>query len=329
MKKLIFIAVLLLSGLTGFSQADTIYTTRNKKIACKIYEINEFEVKYRFAQNLDGPIYVVDRATILKYTLANGFTERFIQDELSLENEHKDIINNRQVIKINPFGFAFNHISLSYEKVIKVGMNLDVEAGYINSSITNNSIYGANGLQNYSGTLPQSVGAYIKPGIKFFLGQDFSVKGLKYAHPLKGRYLKLDLALSYLNFQNLKANVSSYGIYPNPTTYSIVTTDLNSIAYGGFINYGRQFILGNIITLDYYAGIGFTAQTNSYSNPNYLSTLYQQYGYYINDQAKNVSNYYGFLRVPSFGLSFTAGLRLGYIIPAKTPVKKINTVTTN
>jgi len=56
-------------------------------------------------------------------------------DELSLENEHKDILNNRSVIKVHPFSFATNHVSIAYEKVIKVGMNIDAEVGYINNSI--------------------------------------------------------------------------------------------------------------------------------------------------------------------------------------------------
>ncbi len=327
MKNLIFVSVLVLFSLMGVAQSDTLFTSTNKKIPCKIYEINEFEIKYRLAQALDGPIYVIDKSTISKYTLSNGFTERFIRDEMSLENEHKEILGNRQVIKINPFGFAFDHVTLSYEQVIKVGMNLDIELGYINSGLTNSSAYGTNGFQNYNGNPPYTVGAYIKPGVKFFLGQDFSVKGLKYAHPLKGRYIKLDIAISYLNFQNVQSYIAVPAIYPSPYTYSTVSTDLNSVAYGGFINYGRQFILGNILTLDYYFGIGFTGQSSSYSNPNYLSTLNQNYGYYGDDQAKRVSNYYGFLRVPSLGLSFTTGLRLGFIIPNKKSNRKANVVT--
>jgi len=253
MKKLFFTAVLFCSIAIGFAQqatpVDTLFTNKNQKIACKIYEINEFEIRYRMANALDGPVYVIDKSSIRKYTLSNGYSELIIPDELSLENEHKEIIGNREVIKFSPFGIAFNHISLSYEKVIKVGMNIDAEAGFINSSINNGSFSNAGMNPNR-----YHVGAYIKPGIKFFLGQDFSVKGLKYAHPLKGRYVKLDIALAYLNFQGIETTLyPSYTYqYPSPPmTSTIISTDLNAFSYGGFVNYGRQFILGNILTLDY------------------------------------------------------------------------------
>ncbi|MCE3228328.1 MAG: hypothetical protein K0S32_2879 [Bacteroidetes bacterium] len=301
MKKLVFTLFLAVCSLISFSQSDTLYTAK-KKIPCKIYEINEFEIKYRMASALDGPVYVIDKSTVKKYTLSNGFTEMLMRDEMSLEHEHGDIMNNRQVIKIHPFSFAFNHASVSYEKVIKVGMNMDVEVGYINSSI--NDQYNLNG---YSRVFHS--GAYIKPGVKFFLGQDFSIKGLKYAHPLKGRYIKLDVAASYINYQNLEAVEWTNWSTPSRT----VTSNMNAFSYGAFVNYGRQFILGNILTMDYYVGVGFTGLSYSYSNPEFsnLNNLY----YYRDYAPANLFNFYGFYRTPSFGISFTAGFRIGYILP--------------
>lgn len=313
MKRSIFISVLFFCVVTCFAQSDTLFTNKSKKIPCKIYEINEFEIRYRMAGAIDGPLYIIDKSTITKYTLSNGYTEILLPDELSLENEHKEIIGNREVIKINPFGFAFNHVTVSYEKVLKVGMNLDVELGYINNSINNNDIFN----QNFNGNgSPFLTGAYLKPGVKFFLGQDFSVRGLKYAHPLKGRYIKLDLAGSYLNYQNVQ--LTAYNTVYNPyttVTTTVVSTDVNAVAYGGFVNFGRQFILGNILTLEYYFGIGFTAQSISYSNPEVKSLQNPSYGY--QDFSNRLGNYYGFGRIPGIGLSGTCGFRIGYIIPSK------------
>jgi hypothetical protein len=305
----------------GLSQSDTLFLKNNKKTSCKIFEINEYEIKYRAGDLLDGPIYVIDKTTVIKYKLANGFTEMLLPDELSLEHEHKEILGNRQVIKIHPFSFAGSHIGFAYEKVIKVGMNLDIEGGYINSSITNsnnnwsslNSYYLFNNNPMYSGL-------YFKPGIKFFLGQDFSVRGLKYAHPLKGRYIKLDLAVSYLNYRDLAMVYQSSPVYPGSIATRTVYSDFNTVAYGGFVNYGRQFILGNILTMDYYFGVGFTGRSNSYSNKDFFKDPFNNnnniyYGmdrYFINPY-----NYHTFLRVQNLGLSFTAGFRIGYIIPDK------------
>jgi len=312
MKKIVLSFLALLFFVIAHSQSDTLFTKKQKKVICKITEINELDIKYTLAGNPDGPVYVVNKATIFKYTLSNGYTELIVPDELSLENEHADIIKNRQVIKISPFSAVNNQVSLSYEKVIKVGMNLDVELGYSNSSFSENEIF-----SNWYMGNTFNYGFYLKPGMKFFLGQDHSVRGLKYAHPLKGRYIRLDLAVSYLQFKDAIAYV--YSMTPGPyggyyTTYKTTKTDISTLAYGGFVNYGRQFILGNILTIEYYVGVGFTGQSYSYSNKEYASKINNPYNYY---DAKYISNYHGFYRTQTVGLSGTAGLRIGYIIPVK------------
>jgi len=305
MKKLMPVLLFVIICLNGFSQSDTLFTNKQTKIPCKIQEINEFEIKYKQASNPDGPVFVIDKSTVIRYTLANGYSELLIPDELLLENEHKEILGNREVIKVHPFGLAFDHVSLAYEKVIKVGMNADIEGGYINSFIN-----GTNNIYSFRSQQITYTGAYIKPGVKFFLGQDFSMKGLKYAHPLKGRYVRLDLAFSFLYYQGLTR--VDYFSQSNQT--NTVTTNLNMFAYGGFVNYGRQFILGNILTMDYYVGMGFTGQSYEYTNPAYTQSTYGNY--YYND-INSYYNYHGFLRIPNFGMSFTAGFRIGYILPSK------------
>ncbi|MES2679392.1 MAG: hypothetical protein V4635_05875 [Bacteroidota bacterium] len=309
MKKLILPLLLLCFFVSGYSQTDTLYTKKQDKISCKIIEINEFDIKYKLAASIDGPMYVINKTTVTKYTLSNGFTELLLPDELSLENEHGEIIKNRTVIKVHPFSVVNNQLSFAYEQVLKVGTNLDIEAGYVNtglnSSTSSNRIYNS-GRTNYSG-------AYVKPGVKFFLGQDFSVKGLRYAHPLKGRYIKLDIGLSYLNFQNVERIEYSGGNYPTPVQHRTVSTDINTFAYGGFVNFGRQFILGNVLTIEYYFGVGFTGRTIDYTNDEFVRG---NNGYYYNENT-SISNYHGFQRIPNFGLSGTAGFRIGYIIPEK------------
>ncbi|MCC6369664.1 MAG: hypothetical protein IT236_01525 [Bacteroidia bacterium] len=307
MKKLLFTSIILCLVTVAFAQVDTIYNKKNQKIPCKIVEINDSEIKYKMDNYLDGPTIVINKLLVIKYTLSNGQTEMVIPDEMLVENEHSDILKNRTVLKIHPFSFANNQVSVAYEKVIKVGMNLDVEAGYCNSSINEKSNLMGTNRAFYSG-------AYIKPGIKFFLGQDFSIKGLKYAHPLKGRYIKLDMAFSFLNYQNVNRYTSNY---PNIT---LIQSDLNVMSYGGFVNYGRQFILGNMFTLEYYVGAGFTGLSYTYENSTIIPANNNVYNYnyqMVYLEGGNVSNFHGFLRIPSVGLSFTGGFRIGYIIPQK------------
>lgn len=318
MKKLFFLIALAFGVVNGFSQTDTLFSGK-KAIPCKIVEISESEFKYKKAELLDGPTYVIDRSKVTKYTLSSGYSEVVVMDELLVEGEHKEILGNMEVIKVQPFSLALNYISIGYERVIKVGTNLDIEAGYINNSMTTSQSFYSYGVSSHFGN-PYCYGFYFKPGLKFFLGQDFSIKGLKYAHPLKGRYIRLDLAFAYLNLQNVTSAIynNSYP-YNYYNSYSgLVSTDISSTCIGGLINYGRQFILGNVLTLDYYFGFGYSFQTYTYSNPDYLTTaLSNTWNQRPSDQAGNIFRYGALLRIPGVGVSGSAGLKLGYIIPSK------------
>lgn len=189
-----------------------------------------------------------------------------------------------------------------------------------------------------SGQMAPMSGFYLKPGVKFLLGQDYSLKGMKYAHPLKGRFLRLDVVFSYMNYQNVASNVSynqTGPFYPS-YTYTITTvnrvSNINVLGYGGMINYGRQFILGNIMTFEYFVGVGVTGQSYSYNNATtetktYVydpaNPVYYYPPYYGSGDAKYLSNYHAFFRVPEVGISGILGLRLGFIVPEKKLMPKV------
>lgn len=331
MKQLITICLLLLFSSGLFAQADTIYTKARKKIPCKIIEIGEEEIRYKTIDNLDGPAYVINAANVFKYKLAIGTEVTLRPDEMLIENQHREILNSRSVIKVHPFSFVNNQISVAYEQVIKMGTNLDVELGYINNGISPSTA----GYQFMSpdGKPADKTGFYIKPGVKFLVGQDYSLKGMKYAHPLKGRFIRLDAVFSYLNYDEVAStsNISQQGPYwPNPTytvTYKSQVNDINVFSYGIMINYGRQFVLGNVMTLEYYIGAGVTALSSSTSNKSEKNETYifdpnnpnpQPYpSYYYSGEVQYVNNFHGYFRVPNLGLSGTFGLRLGFILPEK------------
>ena len=112
--------------------------------------------------------------------------------------------------------------------------------------------------------------------------------------------------------------------------------NINVFAYGGMLNYGRQFILGNVMTFEYYIRVGATLQSSFYQNPETTTSTfvydpntggyYPQYPnyYYGNGDANNISNYHAFFRVPNVGLSGTFGIRLGFLVPEKKPMPNVD-----
>jgi hypothetical protein len=142
----------------------------------------------------------------------------------------------------------------------------------------------------------------MQAGVKFLLGQEYYIKGMKYAHPLKGRYIRIDAIASDLSLKN----IYGYSYYtPVNGVYTQQTVNGNAFGYGLFVTYGRQWILGNMFTLDYYIGLGASGVSASYSNASA--------GNSVRLLENNVYNYYGFLRAAG-PFSATYGLTLGYIL---------------
>jgi hypothetical protein len=86
------------------------------------------------------------------------------------------------------------------------------------------------------------------------------VKGMKYAHPLKGHYFKPEVIFTSYTVQGLE---STYGYnYPYTPIYS--NLKINAVTL--MINYGRQIILGNILTFGYSVGCGYAFVSSKYTN---------------------------------------------------------------
>jgi hypothetical protein len=64
----IFISLL---PITGFSQ-DTIFLTKQRQFVVKVIEVENSKVKYRKFENLEGPIYSVEKSEILTIHYNNG-----------------------------------------------------------------------------------------------------------------------------------------------------------------------------------------------------------------------------------------------------------------
>lgn len=304
-RRIYFILTFLCLGLYAFSQSDTLVTKKGERIPCKITEIGEDEIKYKKADNLEGPVYSIHKNKLREMIFSNGSREYIKQDEMAVDQKSTpELLNETRVFKLEPFSPFMNYVCVGYEQMIKVGTNLEVKAGYINSLMNINN----RTTTAYNST--QTTGGFIKGGVKFLLGQDFVMRGLKYAHPLKGRYIRLDADLVYMNI----ANAKSYFYYSGGG--GAQTSDVNVYGYGFFINYGRQFVLGDILTLDYYVGFGASGKSVSYTNPSF-NTSPPGYPNNVSYYENSISNYYVHVRTPS-AFSVTYGLSLGYIIKGKT-----------
>lgn len=72
------VALSIAIAITGLVNAqDTIHTKYGENIPAKVYEITQNEVKYQKASNLEGPIYTVNKSTLVSITYKNGTEDKF------------------------------------------------------------------------------------------------------------------------------------------------------------------------------------------------------------------------------------------------------------
>lgn len=76
MKKLFVLLSIISAGLT-FGQQDTIFFTDNSKVPAVIIELSNTVIRYRKAENPDGPLYVTNVSEVRSITYRNGMQEVF------------------------------------------------------------------------------------------------------------------------------------------------------------------------------------------------------------------------------------------------------------
>jgi hypothetical protein len=313
MKKLIFpFIVLLMFAIpnTSFSQEvtdvkpvamDTMVTKKNTFIIGKITKIGETEIEYKKVNSPDAPVYVVSKDKLKEIRFANGTKEKIVADEMDI-NKELEIIDRRSAIKFHFFSPVNDQLTFTYEHSLKVGTNLELTAGLINNSMVEKSLSSGSNLTQ---------GGLFVAGVKFLLGQDYYIKGMKYTHPLKGRYFKPELAFSSFTIRSLTRanyNYNNYSYTPGPLIYS----DRQITSVAAVLNYGRQFILGNVMTFGYSVGVGYSFVSSKYSNPNFVNPNASG-GYYYGYDDRTPTNLYTHLRTGETPIAFTGTITLGYI----------------
>lgn len=271
---------------------DTLITKKNTPIIGKITKVAETEIEYKKTAATDAPVYVVSKDKIKEIRWANGTRERIAADEMSV-NKEQEIIDKRSAIKFHFFSLMNDQLTFSYEHSLKVGTNLELTAGLINNSMIENSLSQKTYLTQ---------GGLLKAGVKFLLGQDYYVSGMRYTHPLKGRFIKPEIAFSSFNIRNVIRYTSTYPYPGYPYNPTLLTSDQQVTAAAFIINYGRQYILGNIITFSYSVGAGYSFVSSKFSNPAFP-----------NDEYSSPTNLYSHLGNRGLPIAFTGNISLGYI----------------
>lgn len=136
----------------------------------------------------------------------------------------------KKIVKMEFFSPLFTHTTLGFENYAKDWLSWEAKIGFIGLGVDNQEL-------NPSGVL-------FRVGPKFKLNPDFVTRDLKGSHLLGGKYIRPEIVFS---------------IYSEDTADSFTgeSTRQDYSSFAILITYGRQYILADIMSLDYHIGLGY------------------------------------------------------------------------
>ena len=243
------------------SAQDRIIKTNRDTIVCKVKEISTDEVKYIVTETSMDILFGIDKNEIFKIILEDGKELSFshsLYGGKTYENQ------KQQAIKVNFLAPLTGNMTFSYERLIRPSRSWEVSLGIIGLG------------DDIDDEDPR--GVFVKFGMKFIKSPDFYLKGLRYAHVLKGTYVKPEIAFSSYSYDRWD--------------YSRDTDREHNWAMAFNIIVGKQYIFNDIFLLDMYFGLG--------------------YGFSDND---DTAYHYGFSGGNSdSALTVTGGLKIGILL---------------
>ncbi len=292
--KIFFTVVFLMLGFSNLRSQDIIIKKDNEELKVKIIEVGTTEIKYKFFDAPDGPTLVIEKKEVktIKIRSQNGkiiSMDENKPDPMSISNGA--ILDKTSSLKFNFFSPLNRQLAFSYEWMIHPGFNWETGLGIVGPGV---SVF-----DQIIDLHPK--GAYLRTGCKFLLGSssDIEIEGAKYAHPLKGRYFKIEAILyaestDYTGYNNTVITSTGSTVVPVHDNFTGATLE---------ILYGRQWIFGNSVTVGWYIGCGYAyeSKTSSYSTADF------------DDLSRYAFRYGG----SSFPVAGTIGFNVGYIF--KTP----------
>lgn len=264
---LLIVITFIFIGGSVFSQ-DLIMKKDNELIKCKIREIGLDEVKYILPEYSQDVLLSIDKDDIDKIIFENGKEMEFKQKMTNPETYND---NRKNILKIDFLSPLTGNTTFTYERSIRPGRSVEASLGIIGLGIDP-------GEENPGG-------AFIKLGYKFIKDPDFYLRGMRYAHILKGGYIKPEVAFGFFSRDTYEYRYDPYSSYEIQGREDVFSGTFQLV-------FGKQWIFDNAFAIDTYAGVGYGFSTEENSGG-------YHYGYTIADN--------------SFPISFSAGIKIGYL----------------
>jgi hypothetical protein len=245
---------------------DKLIKTSNDTINCVIKEIGDLEIKYANPDISKDILFGIDKANVSKIILANG-KEMYFSAALTDPDNYAD--NHKNAIKINFLSPLFNSFNFNYERSLKPGHSIEGTIGIIGMG---NDIYSNN-----------EKGVFMKLGYKFIKSPDYYLRGQRYAHILKGAYIRPEIAFSSYSYDSEQDYY-----YSSSSSHS---SREDNLMFALLLNFGKQWVIDNGFIIDTFIGVGYA----------------------FGDDSESHGMHKAFIGgVDEFPMAFTMGVRVGW-----------------
>ncbi|TXC76125.1 hypothetical protein [Luteibaculum oceani] len=278
MKLISTLFCLTLSAL-AFGQKDTIFTVSSESIICSVKHIGDKSIQYQRPEIREDLDFKISLNKVSKVVFENG--KVLIPNRGNAKNKNLSLERQKgSAIKLNFATPVFATLEVSYEKNLDLGKSIEFVFAYKGTNMLEEVYSGYNFRLGYK---------FLKDP-HTYIGED------KYAHILKGTYIKPEISYSYLS-----GMVDMEGKDRMSDTPSVRDDEVSSSAGAIMINFGNQFVYSNSLLVDVYMGIGYGFTSDK---------AYDKRG---NDLSYSFRGGYGmFVDFPH--LAFSAGIRIGILL---------------
>jgi hypothetical protein len=243
MKSTIILTVLLLftGSLLHLQAQDRIVKRNGEVIECKVLEVGSAEIKYSLAEYNFQVQFSIDKKQVDKILFENG--QELTIDHAAVAREDAEsnsadlfLVQNKNAIKLNFLSPLWGVTTFGYERALKPGQSIETAAGIIGLGFKNPD---------------NAIGVGLKAGYKFIRSPDFYLQGMRYAHILKGGYVRPELAFASYQLRDKDRQVTKFAV---------------------LLNLGKQWVFSDVFLVDLYFGFGY-----GYSN----AREFEDYPYFI------------------------------------------------
>jgi hypothetical protein len=233
------LSVLLMLIIVQITDAqDRIIRRDGETIECKVEEISSAEIKYTLAEYGPDLQFGILKSKVNKVIFADGRELVIDHLEFALETTEMNsadlfLVQRRNAVKMAFLSPLTGVTAISYERALKPGRSIEFTLSLIGLGFNNPE---------------DAAGVGIKAGYKFIRSPDHYIRGMRYAHILKGGYVKPEFSFA---------------------RYDLRSKDEEVIKTALMVNLGKQWIFSDVFLVDLYFGVGYGTTNSRIEDPEY------------------------------------------------------------